>query len=136
MSTSGESSREGPELEVEALRQEVRWSFWPGHARFAKLNIIRCAWDHRMRAPTQVETLQGKLGDLHGTDLVALRRAYTTLSQHVSALEGEWDGALTKVDRIQTTVVSPEFVAQEVGHSRRGWRRMRAFCAWDRLLGC
>ena len=83
-----------------------------------------------------METLQGKLGDLHGTDLVALRRAYTTLSQHVSALEGEWDGALTKVDRIQTTVVSPEFVAQEVGHSRRGWRRMRAFCAWDRLLGC
>ena len=89
-----------------------------------------------MREPMQVETLQGKLGDLHGTDLVALRRAYTTLSQHVSALEGEWDGALTKVDRIQTTVVSPEFVAQEVGHWRRGWACARMLTVEQKLWGC
>ncbi len=61
-----------------------------------------------------MEALQGKLGQLHGSDLVALRRAYASLSQHVAALEGEWDGTLDAVNRLQTAVVSPEYVAQEV----------------------
>ncbi|KAL6785229.1 hypothetical protein ACKKBG_A02985 [Auxenochlorella protothecoides x Auxenochlorella symbiontica] len=63
----------------------------------------------------EVEALQGKLGQLHGSDLVALRRAYASLSQHVAALEGEWDGTLDAVNRLQTAVVSPEYVAQELG---------------------
>ena len=39
------------------------------------------------RLTGEVETAHAKLGALHASDANALRRAYTSLSQHVCALE-------------------------------------------------
>lgn len=98
------------------------------------LSWVRGAWTRRTnpvhpRAPTwpetplaprpQVESLQSKLGRLHGTDLVSLRRAYTSLTQHVSALEGEWAGTVGCATGLQTAVISPELVAREVRRAGR-----------------
>jgi hypothetical protein len=63
----------------------------------------------------QVLRLQRKLGELHATDLNALRRAYVTLCQHVEALEGEARGMAAALREFETEVVPPELVAKEVG---------------------
>lgn len=65
----------------------------------------------------QLERLQRRLGELHATDLNALRRAYRSLCQHVSALEGEAQGLGAAVEILETELVSPEYVASQLGWS-------------------
>ncbi|KAL6764491.1 hypothetical protein V8C86DRAFT_2476510 [Haematococcus lacustris] len=63
----------------------------------------------------QLKDLQQKLGDLHCTDVNALRRAYTSLSQHVKALDIESKHIITLMAQIDTQLLTPEYVSQEVG---------------------
>lgn len=63
----------------------------------------------------QVLRLQYKLGELHGGDYNALRRAYDSLCQHVSALEEEARGMVGQLSDFETAAVPPELVAKEVG---------------------
>ncbi|GAB4822995.1 hypothetical protein N2152v2_010041 [Parachlorella kessleri] len=63
----------------------------------------------------EVERLQQHLGDLHCTDLNALRRAYRTLCQHIEALEQESEGVLGELRGLETDVLTPDVVATELG---------------------
>lgn len=63
----------------------------------------------------EVAHLQSKLGELHGSDLTAVRRAYRTLCQHVAALEEESAGMVAGLEEIETQAVPPELVAKELG---------------------
>jgi hypothetical protein len=69
-------------------------------------------------ACVQVAHLQSKLGELHGSDLTAVRRAYRTLCQHVAALEEESAGMVAGLAEIETQAVPPELVAKEAS---AGW---------------
>lgn len=71
--------------------------------------------------PVQVLRLQRKLGQIHDGDYNALRRAYTSLCQHVSALEQEAEGMVAQLKGFETAVVPPELVAKEVGAWLAGW---------------
>ncbi|KAL4430577.1 hypothetical protein ABPG77_005817 [Micractinium sp. CCAP 211/92] len=63
----------------------------------------------------EVLRLQYKLGELHGGDYNALRRAYDSLCQHVSALEEEARGMVGQLSDFETAAVPPELVAKELG---------------------
>lgn len=65
----------------------------------------------------QVLRLQRKLGELHSGDYNALRRAYDSLCQHVTALEEEARGMVGQLSDFETAAVPPELVAKEVGRS-------------------
>ncbi|KAL4436936.1 hypothetical protein ABPG75_004075 [Micractinium tetrahymenae] len=63
----------------------------------------------------EVLRLQHKLGELHTGDYNALRRAYDSLCQHVSALEDEARGMVGQLHDFETAAVPPELVAKELG---------------------
>lgn len=69
--------------------------------------------------PFQLERVQRKLGDLHGTDVVALRRAHRSLAQHALALQGEFSAANDACEEIRGTfrevVLNPAFVSSQLG---------------------
>lgn len=67
------------------------------------------------RMSQEIERLQRKLGDLHATDVNALRRAYRSLAQHVDALEHESAGMVEQMQEFETAVLPPELVARELG---------------------
>ena len=79
-----------------------------------------CHRRHRRRRsnpPTaclQVDRLQRRLGELHGGDYNSLRRAYTTLCQHVAALEAEAAGVGADCAALEVEPFSREVVAKEV----------------------
>ena len=62
-----------------------------------------------------MERLQRQLGELHTTDVNALRRAYAALSQHVTSLEEETRGLVQDLLGFETEPVGPENVADELG---------------------
>jgi hypothetical protein len=77
--------------------------------------------------------LQRKLGELHGGDLNALRRAYASLSQHVAALEEEARGMVAELAAFETQFIPPELVAQEVGvqgAQMEAWQ-LHVQCSWQ-----
>lgn len=63
----------------------------------------------------EVLRLQRKLGELHSGDYNALRRAYDSLCQHVTALEEEARGMVGQLSDFETAAVPPELVAKELG---------------------
>jgi len=72
---------------------------------------------HRPPAPpsSQVLFLQTKLGELHATDLVALRRAHATLAQHAGALQCESSDADELLRQVlESPLLSPEWWADEL----------------------
>jgi len=72
---------------------------------------------HRPPAPPspQVLFLQTKLGELHATDLVALRRAHATLAQHAGALQCESSDADELLRQVlESPLLSPEWWADEL----------------------
>lgn len=62
----------------------------------------------------QVFAFQHRLGSLHGTDLVALKRAHATLSQHVLALQDETQVIEPLLRQVQEDILSAEFIADEL----------------------
>jgi hypothetical protein len=62
----------------------------------------------------EVALLQGKLAELHATDLVALRRSCASLAQHVTALAAEAAELDARVEAIETNVFDARLVAREV----------------------
>ncbi len=75
---------------------------------------------------SQMESLRLRLGELHCTDVNALRRAYKTLCQHVEALDQEARGMLEELQSMETEVLTPEVVASEV----RGAAGVAAGASW------
>ncbi|GFH19050.1 uncharacterized protein HaLaN_15937, partial [Haematococcus lacustris] len=76
------------------------------HAEYAEMTSTV---ESQLRA--QLKDLQQKLGDLHCTDVNALRRAYTSLSQHVKHI-------ITLMAQIDTQLLTPEYVSQEAVQQR------------------
>ncbi|KAF5843722.1 hypothetical protein DUNSADRAFT_8237 [Dunaliella salina] len=62
----------------------------------------------------QLEQLQRKLEVYHCSDVNAIRRAYRSLAQHIHALDIESRHIPTLLREIETTVLSPQIVAQEI----------------------
>uniref|UniRef100_A0A7S3VNC2 Uncharacterized protein n=1 Tax=Dunaliella tertiolecta TaxID=3047 RepID=A0A7S3VNC2_DUNTE len=62
----------------------------------------------------QLEQLQRKLEVYHCSDVNAIRRAYKSLAQHIHALDIESRHIPTLLREIETTVLSPQIVAQEI----------------------
>ena len=76
----------------------------------------------------EVARLQTKLGELHGTDTVALRRLATSLAQHVSALASDLSGLETRVAGFETRFYEPGWVAAEASTIVRSLGARRGFC--------
>lgn len=66
---------------------------------------------------SQVLRLEQKLGDLHGTDVTSLWRAYRTLCEHVESLQVESRGISDSIDSMRTSVVTVEEAAHEIAVS-------------------
>jgi hypothetical protein len=62
----------------------------------------------------EVERLHRKLGELHATDTVALKRAYHALCQHAAALQQDIERSLVEAGGIEVEWVDPTDVAHEV----------------------
>lgn len=61
-----------------------------------------------------IKTLQKQLGALHSTDLVALRRAHKSLTQHVTALKSESKGIDSALLEVETDVFATHFIAEQM----------------------
>ena len=72
------------------------------------------ASQHVKQLEEQLLALEKKLGSLHATDVNSLRRAYRTLAQHVTALELESRHIPNLLSQLETRIVSPHIIAQEV----------------------
>ena len=62
----------------------------------------------------EVALLEGKLAELHGTDLVALRRANASMAQHVTALAAEAAELPARLKAIETSVFDARLAAREL----------------------
>ncbi|KAK9816936.1 hypothetical protein WJX72_007198 [[Myrmecia] bisecta] len=64
---------------------------------------------------SEVLRLQKELGELHNSDLNALRRAHATLCQHIQALQEEKAGIQERLAGLNTELITPESIATELG---------------------
>ncbi|KAL3142223.1 hypothetical protein ABBQ38_002569 [Trebouxia sp. C0009 RCD-2024] len=63
---------------------------------------------------SEIARLKRELGDLHGTDTVALRRAYKSLAQHVAALQEESRKVEDNIHNLQEELLKSSDIAQAV----------------------
>ncbi|BDA42319.1 hypothetical protein COCOBI_03-2060 [Coccomyxa sp. Obi] len=81
----------------------------PGHEQ-----TERSLYDKVQELSAEVERLQKELAKEHGADVKALDRALTSLCQHVDALELESKGMSQGINSIETDLITPESVADEL----------------------
>ena len=81
-------------------------------ARNPRMATPVAAGDAALQA--QVDLLSGKLAELHSTDLVALRRAHASLTQHVAALAAEAAELPARLNALETRVFDPRLVSREL----------------------
>lgn len=62
----------------------------------------------------EIARLKRELGDLHGTDTVALRRAYKSLAQHVTALQEDCKKVAGNIHNLQEELLKSSDIAQAV----------------------